>query len=79
METISHMGILGRKCACNRKVRKIHHGAKRTSSHEGITLQKELPLKLKLWHDQLIRNIDSGNTKASSLLTVINQISYWFL
>ena len=36
METISHMGMLGRKCVCNRTGRKINHGIIRTLVHEVI-------------------------------------------
>ena len=37
MEIISHMEIIGRKCAQNRTGRKIHHVIRGNLSHERLT------------------------------------------
>ena len=73
-ETISHMGIMSRKCAFNGKGRKIHNGFRWTPIYERITPQQEIPFKLKVLHYQQGCNIYITNTKVSSIFTVGNQI-----
>ena len=79
METISHMDMLGRKCARNGAGRRIYHGIIRMKINERIPSQKELTLKPKVWHFQLVCNKSSANTKSSPLLNVGIQIRHRFL
>ena len=79
METISYMGMLGIICDCIGTGRKIHHVIRSSLIHERLPTQKELPLKLNVWHDQLGLNRASAKTKAIPLFAVGNQACQWFL